>query len=792
MKKTTLLFQSAHLPKVKSLLFCICFIANLLMSISVKCQAPQAIPYQAIARDASGNVLANQVISIRLAIRDYSSTGNVVFQESHTITTNNLGMFTTFIGGGVAEVGTLSNIVWGFGLKYLQVEMDATGGTNYTNMGTQLLASVPYALSSGDNQWVKSNNNITNLNNTGNVGIGISNPTNKLEVNGSLGIISNNALEFGVLDGSKEVNAGKLGYKMFSPDAFDFIGAGTTGNNRKIKLWAEGGTKMTGNVEVAKNLSVKSLTGNSKRVLFIDDYGNLTTSHSTPTTFNSTINNVILPNTFCGGITNTITASSLPTNLTGANISVKVNLNAIYTSEVIINLISPSGQKINLFNVNSSYYGFNAPLIDMIFTDKANDKPQFQDNANYTGAYQPNGNYYPGCGSACPVSSLSSFGTGNFNGVWTLQVASQISSNAATLLNWSISFDEPNSGTTATTFLQGINSGGLSGGITNSILKYASATSATNSIIFDNGTNIGIGNSNPNTKFHLSGKMKIDSTFSLEFGGGMFGKQADAGKIGYRMFSTDALDIVGAGTSSTNRKIKLWNEGGVSLTGNVSFTNAADHIISIDDVNVAATIGKDLTLRAGNSINTSGGATTGGDLILQAGNGYNLGLPGAGGGDVIIRSGSNSTTANANISNGGNISLQTGGAVNNTISRIEILETGKVGISTTAPISGLDVNTDFKLGQNGSALNSVIKTSITVASNNVIPSNSQVILTYAVPNTNTSSVVMASPAAAFLLGIGILYARVSSPGTVEICFKNFNVGTPTLASGTVINLAIIQ
>lgn len=62
----------------------------------------------------------------------------------------------------------------------------------------------------------------------------------------------------------------------------------------------------------------------------------------------------------------------------------------------------------------------------------------------------------------------------------------------------------------------------------------------------------------------------INGMNTLEFGQGMT-KGVDAGKIGYQKLS-DGLDITGAGTDSTNRKIHLWAEGGLSLTGGGNFT----------------------------------------------------------------------------------------------------------------------------------------------------------------------------------------------------------------------------
>ena len=62
--------------------------------------------------------------------------------------------------------------------------------------------------------------------------------------------------------------------------------------------------------------------------------------------------------------------------------------------------------------------------------------------------------------------------------------------------------------------------------------------------------------------------VNISGNLALELGAGVVGKEPQAGKIYYQGFST-ALDIVGAGTTTTNRKVKLWAEGGTEITGRV-------------------------------------------------------------------------------------------------------------------------------------------------------------------------------------------------------------------------------
>ncbi|MFM2305851.1 MAG: hypothetical protein RLZZ367_520 [Bacteroidota bacterium] len=126
------------------------FVATILLLYIVLlavAQAPQQLNYQAIVRDASGTPLPGATnVTVRFKIHDGSATGPVVFTETNTAVTNQFGLITMFIGG----TSPLSNVNWGSGAKFLQVEVDVTGGVNFTDMGTSQLLSVPYALFAGN------------------------------------------------------------------------------------------------------------------------------------------------------------------------------------------------------------------------------------------------------------------------------------------------------------------------------------------------------------------------------------------------------------------------------------------------------------------------------------------------------------------------------------------------------------------------------------------------------------------------------------------------------------------
>ncbi|HRI21451.1 MAG TPA: hypothetical protein PLA68_10885, partial [Panacibacter sp.] len=108
---------------------------------------PEAFPYQAVVRNSSGNLIANQNVSLRFSIRSLSSgTDVVLYQETQSVTTNGLGLFSVNVGEGNVVSGTFENIPWDSASTHLQVEIDVTGGTNYVDMGSPKLNSVPYSL----------------------------------------------------------------------------------------------------------------------------------------------------------------------------------------------------------------------------------------------------------------------------------------------------------------------------------------------------------------------------------------------------------------------------------------------------------------------------------------------------------------------------------------------------------------------------------------------------------------------------------------------------------------------
>lgn len=114
--------------------------------ISLFAQAPQAFKYQAVARNSSGDVLENKSVSFRISLLRGSTSGTMVYSETHQKITNSFGLVDLEIGKGTILNGDFTAINWGQNTYFIKVEMDPIGGNTYQYIGTSQLLSVPYAL----------------------------------------------------------------------------------------------------------------------------------------------------------------------------------------------------------------------------------------------------------------------------------------------------------------------------------------------------------------------------------------------------------------------------------------------------------------------------------------------------------------------------------------------------------------------------------------------------------------------------------------------------------------------
>jgi hypothetical protein len=117
----------------------------LLLANMIIAQVSSSFNYQAVIRNAAGELVVNQEISIQLSILEGTETSTPIYTETHSVESNAYGMISLKVGEGDPSGSEFSDIDWTSDAKFIKVEADITGNTNYVNIGTSELMSVPFA-----------------------------------------------------------------------------------------------------------------------------------------------------------------------------------------------------------------------------------------------------------------------------------------------------------------------------------------------------------------------------------------------------------------------------------------------------------------------------------------------------------------------------------------------------------------------------------------------------------------------------------------------------------------------
>lgn len=164
------------------------------LSAGLFAQAPQKMSYQAVIRNISGVLVSNQTVGMRISILEGSAGGTAVYVETQAPLTNVNGLATLEVGGGMVVSGTMAGINWGTNSYWIKTETDPLGGTSYSITGTSQLLSVPYALHSGSVSLSGTTDYMTKFTSGStvgnsqivddgtNIGIGVSSPTHKVQI----------------------------------------------------------------------------------------------------------------------------------------------------------------------------------------------------------------------------------------------------------------------------------------------------------------------------------------------------------------------------------------------------------------------------------------------------------------------------------------------------------------------------------------------------------------------------------------------------------------------------------
>ena len=117
----------------------------LVVAITTAAQQPVGFSYQAVLRNSSGQVLANQNVTLRLSIT--SSDGSTTYYaESHAVNTGPYGLVSLTVGEGTPLSGSLEEVPWGSNETRLKVELSTDGGSTFSSLGSQRIQPVPMAV----------------------------------------------------------------------------------------------------------------------------------------------------------------------------------------------------------------------------------------------------------------------------------------------------------------------------------------------------------------------------------------------------------------------------------------------------------------------------------------------------------------------------------------------------------------------------------------------------------------------------------------------------------------------
>jgi hypothetical protein len=120
-------------------------------------QESETFSYQTIVHTSAGKVVASGKVSLRISILLGNGFDTVIYSEKHHVETNPMGLASLTIGSGTDKTGIFPGIYWGTDKYFMKVELDAEGGSDYTDIGTTQILILPYTLRPKNSEKIATN-----------------------------------------------------------------------------------------------------------------------------------------------------------------------------------------------------------------------------------------------------------------------------------------------------------------------------------------------------------------------------------------------------------------------------------------------------------------------------------------------------------------------------------------------------------------------------------------------------------------------------------------------------------
>jgi hypothetical protein len=505
-----------------------------------------------------------------------------VYEETHSVTSNDFGLITAIVGDGSASSGNFSAIAWLTDDYYLEVEVNDGGG--YVQMSNTQLMSVPYALAAETAKTAEMASNMS-LDDLTDVNAGAASNGDVLTWNGT---------EW-VAQAGGGGGGDNWGSQVVQTDA-TLSGNGTAGNPLSIPNDAINMDHIQAGAVSSDEIADGSIEGSD-----LNQMGAIVGDvlKWDGTTWAPDIDNVSGGG---GGIGGSGTANYVA-KFTGAaaignsNIFDNGTNVGIGDASPLATLTVGNGDKLQIagsdgditFNDDQGSITFanadavNAPMIHLFTSGTTNsDRMVFAHSPAFTNwglQYQDGTDRFNflsggtnvmtvdlsqlrvGIGVASPTAKLDVAGT--FKLADGTQAAGRVlTSDASGNASW-----------------QAPAAGGVGGsGTANYLSKFTSGTDIGNSVVYETAGNIGIGTTTPGAKLEVNGQVKITG------GAPGAGKVLTSDASGLATWQTPAAG--GVGGSGTANYLPLWTAG-TTLGNSVVYQSGSN--IGIGDITPAAT-----------------------------------------------------------------------------------------------------------------------------------------------------------------------------------------------------------